>query len=304
MTPAQGPLSGLPVIGGYRLVQPWEASGSANWSFAERDGRLWFIKEFGSPCYLREEDGFSPQKIRRRREKCEAFRVKKASFYDRVVRADTGNLVPVKSFFSFGTKFYAVSEKVDTAGIGTGEIAGMESAEKLILLKVLCYSLMRLHALGVVHADLKPDNVLVKRTERAVTMKLIDFDAGFCEEDPPRGKDVSLDLLFMSPEVMLACQDESVTLDRKTDVFSLGLLFHLYWSGELPGLQEDCLYPYEAALRDLPLRMSARLPSYLSALIGRMLRKDPRSRPDLEEVFQKLSRGVAFGPPRIPGGKP
>ena len=278
----------LPDINGYQLIQPWEASGSANWAFAQKDGQQWFIKEFGSPGYLREQDGFSKQKVEKRAEKCEAFYRSKEAFYARVRQADTGNLIPVEDFFRYGTKFYAVSKRVDTSSINISDIAAMDRDQKMILLKVLSYSLMNLHAQGIVHADLKPDNVLVKKTERGITMKLIDFDAGFLESSPPRGKDISLDLVFMAPETSLACQDSSVALTAKIDVFSLGLLFHLYYCGAMPEVPETCLYPSEAVLRNLPLGLKDELPQRLKGLIDRMLSLSQETRPDMETVFQEL----------------
>lgn len=280
--------SSLPNINGYQLLKEWSTSGSCRWSYAQKDGQQWFVKQFMSPKYKRTEDGISPKKVEQSHVRCEAFRKTQEELYKRVKAANTGNIVPIDDFFSFKSMFYAVSERVDISSISVTDVSQMAHAQKMILLKVLTHSLNSLHKQGVVHADLKPDNILIKKTKTGYTLKLIDFDASFLESNPRRGEKICFDVRFVAPETMVACDDESVTLNRKIDIFALGLLFHLYYTGSMPAIPKDYRSTYDAVSRGVVPTIAAHIPNWLQKLIRDMLGPDPGMRPDSEQIFQAL----------------
>jgi serine/threonine protein kinase len=90
-----------------------------------------------------------------------------------------GNLIATLDFFRHGAKYYKVTEKVDLAGLETRDVARLGFPAQLVLLKTVAHSLKILHDLEIVHSDLKPSNVLIKRTELGYTTKLIDFDSSY-----------------------------------------------------------------------------------------------------------------------------
>ena len=93
------------------------------------------------------------------------------------------------------------------------------------------------------------------------------------------------------------------------DIFALGILFHQYFTGELPGFDREVnSYPGEAVANGATLQVSSMLPSDLQALFSRMLDPDPDRRPSAEEVFYALCgiREVSKTEPAAPrpGGSP
>lgn len=73
------------------------------------------------------------------------------------------------------------------------------------------------------------------------------------------------------------------------DVFSLGLLFHQYLVGELPGFdEEEYDYAHEAVLDDQELKISERLPEELQTVLHKMLQEDPDKRCTMAEVYSNL----------------
>lgn len=290
----------FPCINGYQLTQPWSTSGSAQWSFAEKDNQKWFIKQFIAPKFKRESDGVSKEQAERARIRCENFRKRQEFFYGQIRKANTGNVVPVTDFFSFGTYFYAVSPKIDDVGMDPLKISGLSAEQRHLLMKILSYNLTILHQNGIVHADLKPDNVLIKETAKGYTAKLIDFDAGFLESDPKRGEGVSFDPVFAAPETILAFGNSSIDLTCKIDIFALGLLFHLYATGKMPGLPDACVYASQAILEGHAPALDDSLPQELAALIADMLSEKPEQRPTASTVFLRLNspdQANGFHPP-------
>lgn len=276
-------------INGYTLTCDWKVSGTAQWAYAEKDGRQWFVKRFLSPKYKIVGKGASAEAAEKAYKRCEMFRKKQEAYYAQISRSDTGNVVCVTDFFSFGTEFYAVSPRIEIANISLMDVSRLSHEKKLVLLKVLTYSLEKLHSNGVVHADLKPTNVILKKTKMgSYTLKLIDFEAGFLLEDPRRGRDIVYDQNYVAPETLVATENPEITLDGKIDVFALGLLFYQYYTGKDPVLTGGCSMPGEALLCEQEIRLDAPLPGWLRELIQQMLQLEPGARPTVAEVFQCL----------------
>lgn len=279
----------LPCINGYQLVKDWSTTGNARWSYAKKDGKQYFIKVFLAPKYKRIEDGFSTRQIESGRIRCEAFKKSQEDVYRRIQKANNGNIITIHDFFNFDCQFYAVSEKVDVSSLSISAIAKKPHVQKLILLKVITHSIDCLHTQGVIHADLKPDNILIKKTLKGHTLKLIDFDASFSITNPRRGKQIAFDYVFMAPETALALSNETITLTPKIDIFALGLLFHLYYCGKLPQYPEGYSNASSAVSDSKSLKLDSNLPEWLKTLIEKMTDVNPKRRPSADIVFQVLS---------------
>ena len=277
------------VINGYHLIAPWTTSGSAQWTYAEKDGKEWFLKRFLAPKYKRAEDGIPQKLIDRANARCESFKNTQEKLYQRVRISDTGNIVSVSDFFCFGTSFYTASPRIPMSELSAEEISKLPQEKRILLMKILTHCIQNLHANSVVHADLKPSNIVLKRTASGgYTLKLIDFDAGFLEETPRSGESVAFDPVYVAPETILAMSDLTVRLTSKIDIFALGLIFHLYYCGCLPTLPDGCPHAVHAVANGDPVILSEKLPQWLKTLIGQMIQLDPEQRPSAAVVFQWL----------------
>lgn len=284
------------LINGYLLSKEGlknDNSGYAKWGFAYKDGREVFIKEFLTPTYPVDETVLSPRQIESKRAICRDFEMKKRKFYNVLNRCSTGNIITVDDFFRFENKYYMVTEKIDTETIRPEEISRLPYEQKFLILKILLHSIHALHENGIVHGDLKPANILFKRTRKDFfTAKIIDFDSSFLENDPPVMGEEELqgDQVYLSPEALLFIMEQNEVLTHKVDVFTLGILFHQYLCGELPGYNTyEYDYICEAVLDDSPISLSYTIPEYIRDIIRSMLNKDPERRPDVSEIFEKLT---------------
>jgi len=281
-------------IGEYKLLGELknDDSGFAKWGFATKNKTEYFIKEFLTPVYPPDDSPIDFSQIQRKRAVCSDFEKRKRALYNRLNECDTGNIVVIKDFFRHGSKYYIVTDKIDSDKMDVSSISSsLTSYEKSVLIKVLAFNLSQLHAKGIVHGDIKPNNVIIKKTKFAYTTKLIDFDSSFLESSPPSFNELQGDMVYFAPEAFLLIANDEGTINSKVDVFALGLLFHQYYTGNLPHFDtEKYTYAFEAVLDEGEIAIDESIPENIAEQIAAMLNKDPEMRPTLNQVFAKLSQ--------------
>lgn len=282
-------------VGGYRLLTPLTSknSGFAKWGKAEKDGNIFFIKEFLSPV-MPGADAPLSDRIRRQKEaEARNFFEEKRKLYATIKEANTGNIIFIREFFLFQGHFYITTEFVEESGISMEDISKLSMDKKILLMKVLAYSLQGLHEKKIIHGDLKPQNILVKETiEGFYTVKLIDFDSSMFEWQVSEvAEELQGDMVYMAPEVFKIMIGENVKLTTKADIFSLGLLFTQYLTGKLPEISEEYDYCYEAVLNGETCRIPESIPKEYRKLIRMMLNVNPQKRPSLQQILKTLDEG-------------
>ena len=270
-------------------------AGFSMWCFGIKGGKEYFIKQFLSPKYPYNDTVSSAKRIEKNRQACEAFEKEKISIYNVVNNFSDGNDVRIREFFRNESRFYIVMEKIDALPWEIPDLAALSEVEKRYLCAIVSHAVAALHRGGLIHADLKHENILyTKAANGNITAKVIDFDSAFLESDPPEGSNISGDWVYFSPEVWARTSGMDSKLTCKMDVFALGVLFHQYFSGELPGFSKEngVTATGQAVLADLPLTLSETIPEDVRELLSEMLRKDPDERPAAEQVFQRLQPKV------------
>ena len=220
---------------------------------------------------------------------------------------------------------YLVSELVEGPNLrelaARGEVSDREVAE---LGAELCAALAHAHDSGVIHRDLKPDNVLV-RPARTRSVKgrpaqralLADFGIATLEDGPAltaTGQVVGT-LAYMSPE-----QAAGEGAAAPSDVYSLGLTLYELWAGFNPVVRISPAATARAIGEPVESLAEARpeLPPALCFAIDACLAPDPADRPELTDLRDALlelrgalhpdravpvpaeSLGVATLPPGLP----
>ena len=281
-------------IGSYECLTPFATAGSgtACWCVAQRDGRSVFLKQFLSPALPAESLRGTPLWTMQQR-RCEVFEARKRRLYAALGCVLGDCVVPVDDFFAYGGRYYAASEYIGEPRETMETLDTLTMREKRDVLFQFACALGRLHAQGVVHADLKPEHVLLQRQDDGFRVRLIDFDSGFLENEPPENAPEG-DPVYLAPEAFLRMTGAASALDRKVDTFAFGAILHRFWTGELPQTG-DCQYLYEAALSDADVGFSSELPLPYRLLVQQALQGNPAQRPDDAELVRVLS------PPAEPG---
>ena len=309
MTRPGDPLRAGDTLQGYRLLEDFRVVGAglSEWSFAERDGRTYFIKRFLAPTYPDDAAPGSAKTKARKRARCAAFEAHHRGIQAAMAPLTSygGNLIATLDFFRHGAKYYKVTEKVDVAGLEPRDVARLGFPAQLVLLKTVAHSLKILHDLEIVHSDLKPSNVMIKRTELGHTTKLIDFDSSYIVGSPPPPEEIVGTMNYYSPELVSYIQGTASAADltQASDIFALGLIYSEYLTGTLPPFDPAHHEAAIAVLNGTVLRLPpTSAPAPVVALIERMLLNDWRARPTVAEVHATLmgrrseSRTVARPP--------
>ena len=282
------------VINGYALEAELQNanSGFSKWGFATKYGREYFIKELITPVYPIDRSIMSDELFEQRRASCVEYEERFRKYYTVINNASCGNLVRITEFFRSGSRYYVITEKINEKSIPVEVLASLSMHQKMLLLKTVANGFYKLHSSGIVHFDVKPANILVKRTANGnYTAKLIDFDAGFFIGEDIENSELGGDLTYLAPETFLGMYGEDVRINEKADIFALGLVFHQYCTGQLPSYNsEEYAYPYESVLDEAPLSLNlGAYPAELGTLIASMLDIDPNKRPSAGDVFNTLN---------------
>lgn len=179
-----------------------------------------------------------------------------------------------------------VSELVEGSTLarldGAGELSDREIGE---IGADLCEALDHAHSRGVVHRDIKPQNVQVTEgeCEGESRAKLMDFGVAHLADGSSLTApgDVVGTLAYMAPE-----QAEGRAAGPEADVYSLALMLYECWSGENPHRRSSPAATARAiGARTRPLRrLRPDLPRELTAEIDACLVPRPSHRPSLEQL--------------------
>lgn len=165
--------------------------------------------------------------------------------------------------------------------------------EACAVLEQLTRALAYVHALGILHRDIKPTNILF---DRDYHLYLTDFGiASWVGEEPVRNGHVMGTPHYMAPELF------DGYVDARSEVYSVGILLYQVLTGSLPfdgpNYWKICLHQRETQPL-APSFLNAALPRPVERVILSALEKDPRRRyqtvEDLLRAFQKALDAPPF----------
>jgi serine/threonine protein kinase len=182
----------------------------------------------------------------------------------------------------------------------------MQLSRGVDILEQMCAALARAHDLGVVHRDLKSDNILLTtRGGRKDFVKILDFGLAHLAMDPrlaPKGA------VFGTPEYMAPEQARGEEATAQSDLYALGVLFFEMLTGQLPFRSDDretLLEMQRTAAAPRPRSIKPDVLPAAEAIVVKLLEKDRRKRfqdaHHLHEELKSLQRSLPNTPWEVPG---
>ena len=220
-----------------------------------------------------------------------------------VARLNHPNIIQVYDFGAEGDLAYIVMEFVEGKELKSyfDEAERFDLQSIFRLMAELLDALECAHEAGIVHRDIKPANVMVAAGGRA---KLADF--GVARVNEPEGSQAEatrVGAMVGTPAYMSPEQTRGQKVDRRTDIFSAGILFYELLTGKklFTGTQWGLA---KAIIEDDPVWPSTivQVPAEFDRVVARALAKDPADRYQsarkFAEALQRVLQGKA---PEEPG---
>ena len=287
------------MIGQYRQTSEFtnENAGTAEWCSAERDGKLYFVKKFLSPVYPSADLHLPEKKYKARVARFHKILNARIALYQNLRAHDSaGVLVLPVEVINYQYHICAISEFV-TGNTRPENVCRLSEWQRVIIMRTLTLALMDVHSAGIIHGDLRPDNVLItQENNRHCKLKLIDFDGSYPESAAPSSpEEITRDPAYFAPEVYGLFMGFPVHIDHRLDIYALGLIFYYFWCGHLPEKPADQTVG-EFIFSGGHLKVDPDVPPELAKLVNAMTSGNPDARPTLKEVYKTLEEMVTRYP--------
>lgn len=296
---------------GYEIEGDWANSNCGKTAVATRGGKKYFLKKYQNVVAPIDNGALDAKTMEHNHKLFDDFVNIRRTVNSRIraIASAGGNIIIPTEEFIDGNQLVEASEFVEGA-VPKEEMADVLATlsmdTKKLLMMTAAGALSSVHAKGIVHCDLKLQNVLlVKNPRSAYVAKLIDFDSSYPMDNMPDELVGTPD--FYSPELGKYINSEDYseenkkTVTEKTDIFSLGLIYHFYLTGAYPEPVElteklqnrkdkgKAIYPYVVLNSGCKLKISPAITDKNYAdLIADMLSINPEERPGATEVLMRL----------------
>jgi serine/threonine protein kinase len=191
--------------------------------------------------------------------------------------------------FLEGEEFGDYLERVEKADVGLA----------VWVVRQVCRALAAAHAQGVVHRDMKPENVFLVGDPQAPTVKVIDF--GISKVGDATGTALTRTGMIMgTPSYMAPEQARGDKVDHRCDIYAVGGILYRALTGHKPFENDDPSRTLTAVLTEDPPRprsLQSSIPQALEIIIQRAMAKDPADRyqtmADLDADLAQFDPGYA-----------
>ncbi len=201
------------------------------------------------------------------------------------------NIVSIRAVSFKTEKKYLVMEYIDGISLRTymDKRGALDFDEFISFSEQILAALEHAHSRGVVHRDIKPQNILVLKDR---FIKVTDFGIAKVPEKS-KGKTISDNAIgtvyYISPE-----QAAGKSTDSRSDLYSFGVLMYEMATGKLPFDDERPISILMMQIHDRPLpprKINRQIPRGLERLILTLMEKDPRRRyQTAKDVFIQIRR--------------
>jgi serine/threonine protein kinase/Tfp pilus assembly protein PilF len=173
--------------------------------------------------------------------------------------------------------YYITMEYVPGEDLKTSikRMGPLSIGKTIFIAKQVCEGLAEAHRLGVVHRDLKPQNIMIDREGNA---RIMDF--GIARSIKTKGI-TETGVIIGSPEYMSVEQVKGEEVDQRSDIYSLGVILYEMVTGKVPFEGDtplSILVKHTTQAPSHPREINAEIPESLARVILKCLEKDKQKR--------------------------
>lgn len=183
------------------------------------------------------------------------------------------NIIAIYDISASVGKAYIAMEYVDGPSLHKYLSAkgALKPREAINIIVQACSALAAIHDAGIVHRDIKPDNMLIAK---GGLVKLTDFGLAKAEDSRMTRTGVVMGTpSYMAPEQVLGKE-----ADVRSDIYSMGLVLHECLTGKTTFLGPDVLERQLKEMPDPPGKSVPGIPPELDAIVMKCIAKDPKDR--------------------------
>lgn len=166
----------------------------------------------------------------------------------------------------------------------------------LFLAKQICAGIAAAHKAGVIHRDIKPDNVMIEIIDNQEVARVLDFGIAKLRDSQQQTNLTETGALLGTPNYMSPEQCSGNKIDHRTDIYSLGVMFYQMLSGELPfkASSAPALIVMHVTQPPKPIReIAPDIPEILERVIMQTLEKNPENRQrSVAELVEQLEAAL------------
>ncbi len=173
------------------------------------------------------------------------------------------------------------------------------------LLRPICQVLSQAHSLGIVHRDVKPQNIFIHQARQGEVVKVLDFGIAKLIDDSAMEDKITVDGIVGTPMYMAPERFSGGACNDRADVYSVGVMLYEMLTGRRPFESKGDLFKLILLhMNEVPkslCELRPEIPKAIEAVVVEALAKQSAERPSAAALASRFDRALRHEETILPG---